>query len=303
NPMDFVLWKPSGADEPGWESPWGLGRPGWHIECSVMSKAMLGDSFDIHGGGVDLVFPHHENERAQSLCAHPGSEFAKLWMHNGFVQVEGEKMSKSLGNFVTVHDLRDQAPGPAIRLAMLTTQYRQPFDWTRSLAQEATDTLERWSAAARAGGGAETGPDDVDAAFLEALSDDLNTPKALARLHELHREAAGAESARRAFIASAALLGLDLAADPVGAFRRGQAEARGFDAGQDALIERLLTRRLAARKAKDFAAADAIRDGLAAAGVEVKDTPGGFEHALGAGFHAAALAALAAAHLGEDALE
>ena len=155
DPMDFVLWKPSDAATPGWDSPWGRGRPGWHIECSAMSEALLGTSFDIHGGGIDLMFPHHENEIAQSLCAHPGSTFANVWMHNGFLNVEGEKMSKSLGNFFTVRDLLDKGiPGEVIRFVLLSTHYRQPIDWTESKVDEATRTPDALDGGlARAGGG------------------------------------------------------------------------------------------------------------------------------------------------------
>lgn len=270
DPMDFVLWKPSEEGAPGWESPWGYGRPGWHIECSAMSEALLGESFDIHGGGVDLVFPHHENERAQSLCAHPGSEFARFWMHNGYVQVEGEKMSKSLGNFITVHDLRETVPGEVIRLAMLMAHYRQPFDWTQKLADEARAVLERWRRVI-----GETPPGEVPATVVEALADDLNTPKAIAEMHSLASagDAAGLRAAGK-------LLGL--LTPELGEW----AAPREASSEVAAKVEALLAARVAARKTKDFAAADAIRDGLAAAGVEVKDTPQGAEWALGANFDA-----------------
>ncbi len=178
NPMDFVLWKPSSGTQPGWPSPWGYGRPGWHIECSAMSYELLGESFDIHGGGNDLMFPHHENEIAQSCCAHPGSGFAQVWMHNEMLQVEGKKMSKSLGNFFTVRDLLDQGvPGEVIRFVMLSTHYRKPMDWTAEKAKEARETLWHWRKATQ----------DVEAAepeaeLIEILADDLNTPRAISYL-------------------------------------------------------------------------------------------------------------------------
>ena len=185
DPADFVLWKPSDADQPGWDSPWGRGRPGWHLECSAMSKKHLGETFDIHGGGQDLIFPHHENEIAQSTCAH-GGPFVNLWMHNGYVTVDGEKMSKSLGNFHTVHDLLDRAPGEAIRLSLLTAQYRQPLDFSLDGLDRAKTALDRLYTAL-AGARDVAASDDSAAAdpVVEALSDDLNTPKALAEMHAL----------------------------------------------------------------------------------------------------------------------
>ena len=188
NPMDFVLWKPSSDDQPGWESPWGRGRPGWHIECSAMSYAYLGESFDIHGGGNDLMFPHHENEIAQSCCAHPGAGFANYWMHNEMLQVEGKKMSKSLGNFFTVHDLLEghdgqpPVPGEVIRFVMLSTHYRKPMDWTEKKREEAEKTLRKWWALTAKLDVFEASVSDQ---FLAALADDLNTPAAIAELHRL----------------------------------------------------------------------------------------------------------------------
>src|ERR1700759_5018254 len=188
-PADFVLWKQSSADEPGWDSPWGRGRPGWHIECSAMSAAYLGDVFDIHGGGLDLIFPHHENELAQSRCAHGTPTMANYWMHNGFLQVEGEKMSKSIGNFVTIRELLADWPGEVLRLNMLRTHYRQPIDWTMKGLEESAKTLDDWYALAgprpeRPGGGA----------VLEALCDDLNTPRAITELHALRHRAQAQDS-------------------------------------------------------------------------------------------------------------
>ncbi|MBT3702451.1 MAG: cysteine--tRNA ligase [Alphaproteobacteria bacterium] len=183
DPADFVLWKPSTGEQPGWESPWGYGRPGWHIECSAMSREYLGMTFDIHGGGRDLVFPHHENEVAQSTCAHDEAEFARYWVHNGFLTVEGEKMSKSIGNILLVRDILAGAPGEAIRLNMLSSHYRQPLDWTEGGVTESRTILDRWYRAA-----ADAEPLACDA-VIEALEDDLNTPKAIAALHELSNAA------------------------------------------------------------------------------------------------------------------
>ncbi len=277
NPMDFVIWKPSSPDQPGWDSPWGRGRPGWHIECSAMAKEHLGETFQIHGGGVDLVFPHHENERAQSCCANGTSEMAEIWMHNGFLTVEGEKMSKSLGNFFTVKDLRDRGvPGEVTRLVLLSTHYRQPLDWTESRLADAEASLRKWRAVA-----GETAPSAVPEVVLTALADDLNTPKAIA---ELHRLAATGDAAGLA--AGAQLMGLLTPA------LGGWDAAPEADAETAALVERLLTARAQARKLRNFARADALRDGLAAAGVEVKDTKQGATWTLGQGFDPTKLRAL-----------
>ena len=277
DPGDFVLWKPSTADLPGWDSPWGRGRPGWHIECSVMVAAHLGRSIDIHGGGHDLIFPHHENEIAQSTCAHGGEKFCRYWIHNGFVNVDHTKMSKSLGNIVLVRDLLQQAPGEAVRLALLSAHYRQPLDWTDDLLQESRRRLDRLYGALRDAPGWERQWEaaPVDADFVAALEDDLNTPRAMAALFELvrqiHRSADAEQRATMAATlrASAEFLGL-LGADPAEWFTAGS-----DDALQPADIDKLLAERDEARTRRDFAAADRIRDELAAQGILIEDGPEG----------------------------
>jgi cysteinyl-tRNA synthetase len=266
DPADFVLWKPSEPDQPGWDSPWGRGRPGWHIECSAMSERFLGPlPFDIHGGGLDLIFPHHENEIAQSCCARGVEAMARFWLHNGFVDMRGEKMSKSLGNVARVEDALALVPGEAIRLWMLGTHYRQPIDYSEEALAEAKRALDRfYGALARVPA---AGAGEPDSALVEALADDLNTPKALAVLHELlgelNRTADPALAAR--LEASAGLLGL-LGATPE-AWLQG-----GLDAAR---IEALIAERQAARKGKDFARADAIRAELLAQGIILEDGPQG----------------------------
>ena len=255
DPMDFVLWKPSDDQTPGWPSPWGRGRPGWHIECSAMAWKHLGETFDIHGGGIDLAFPHHENELAQSRCAHGTPVMANIWMHNGFLQVEGEKMSKSLGNFFTIRDLLDVWPGAVLRLNMLRTQYRQPIDWTASALAETKAMLDGWFDHVRDAAPA----DAIPAAVLDALSDDLNTPGAIAAMHELARKKdfAGLRAAWD-FLN----LGIYARSDSGFSIGPGDDGAAGQAAsaiGEPALAATLLAR-VAARNAKDFAKSDALRD-------------------------------------------
>lgn len=280
DPADFVLWKPSRADDVGWESPWGYGRPGWHVECSAMVEAHLGETIDIHGGGLDLVFPHHENETAQSTCAHGGRTYARYWIHNGLIHVESEKMSKSLGNVLLLRDLLQEAPGEAVRLGLLTAHYRQPLDWTSAVLADAQQKLDRMYGALREAGirGAQTGkpeaPPPVE--VVEALEDDLNSPRALAELFNLARELNRATDAderkelANAMRAGGWLLGL-LQGDPEAWF----VEARSSDAMDEDRINALLAERQAARRAGDYAEADRIRDELASHGIVIEDGPEG----------------------------
>ena len=263
---DFVLWKPSDKNLPGWDSPWGRGRPGWHIECSAMARQHLGEAFDIHGGGQDLIFPHHENEIAQSKCALGHGAFAKHWMHNGYLISEGQKMSKSLGNFYTVYELLEEFPGEAIRLVLLQTHYRQPLDFTKSGIAEARRILDRWY---RAIHGARARDQEVPQGVVTALCDDLNTPQAVAELHKLANE--GDEGG---LLAGANFLGL-LNQETENWFK--WQPATEVDAGwiDDAAIDTLIAERTEARKAKNFARSDEIRDKLAAEGVTLEDGPGG----------------------------
>ena len=279
DPGDFVLWKPSAPDIVGWDSPWGRGRPGWHIECSAMAGAHLGETIDIHGGGVDLLFPHHENELAQSTCGHGGKTFARYWLHNGLIQFDGEKMSKSLGNVRLARDLLAEHGGETIRLALLTAHYRQPLDWTDQLVGEAKQKLDRMYGALRDAGlsGELTHPPAASppARVLAALEDDINTPEAIAELFNVVRatnratesleKRALAESLR----AGAWLLGL-LTQDPAAWFGTGSGPK-----GDDAEIDSLVKQRDAFKRQRNFKEADLIRDRLAAQGIVIEDTPQG----------------------------
>lgn len=276
NPMDFVLWKPSDADTPGWDSPWGRGRPGWHIECSAMAHELLGDSFDIHGGGNDLQFPHHENEIAQSKCAHPQGDFARYWLHNEMLQVEGKKMSKSLGNFFTVRDLLDQGvPGEVIRFVMLGTHYGKPMDWTERKREDAEKTLRKWyKQVDRIAAGA-----NPNATLVQTLADDLNTAGAIAELHKL--SIAGDVSDLRGSLEFLGLMG-DQVPD--------WAQTSGVDlsiwAGQ------LNAVRQQAMETKDFSKVDALKTALISAGIEVRMSKSGVDLEPGPNFDATKLEAI-----------
>jgi cysteinyl-tRNA synthetase len=299
DPMDFVLWKPSSGEEPGWASPWGKGRPGWHIECSAMAHELLGESFDIHGGGLDLQFPHHENEIAQSACAHPHGDFAHYWLHNEMLQVEGKKMSKSLGNFFTVRDLLEQGvPGEVIRFVFLMTHYRSPMDWTAEKARQAEDEISYWANTLS------TRPDVLrenpdlggpDQSIADALADDLNTSLALSRLQSLGRFIDNSAeylnltdeakvAADLAFIASANLLGFPVA--ELASVKREQGLSL---AGIEVQMSDL---RIVAMASKDFSAVDALKSALIAAGVEVRMSKAGVELVPGPDFDPAKLEAL-----------
>ena len=277
SPQDFVLWKPSTPELPGWDSPWGRGRPGWHIECSAMAETHLGRTIDIHAGGQDLVFPHHENELAQSVCAHDGEPFARYWLHNGFLSIDSTKMSKSLGNVLLVHDLIKDLPGEVIRLALLGAHYRQPLDWSDESLASARRMLDRLYGAIRdvdvsAKSRAEADPPD---AVIAALADDINTPKALAEMFSvakaLNKSCDGAEREQLAaqLLAAGDLVGL-LQEDPAAWFA-----GSGDAALDESEIEMLIAQREQARAERDFAAADAIRDQLAAAGIAIEDGSAG----------------------------
>ncbi|MBZ0261771.1 MAG: cysteine--tRNA ligase, partial [Hyphomicrobiales bacterium] len=280
NPGDFVLWKLSTAEEPGWESPWGRGRPGWHIECSAMSKSYLGEVFDIHGGGLDLIFPHHENELAQSRCAHGTKKMANIWMHNGFLQVEGQKMSKSLGNFVTINEVLETEKfggswweGMSVRLAMLMGHYRQPIDWTVSRLKECTTIYTDWRL--RLDQAVSHDPnildnlnhDDIDEEFFDALCNDLNTSLAISRLSHLSSLVGENKNLRaiRSLVSSAKLLGIEIVS-------LGKDEE---DYSTLLPMVNLINAREAARAAKDWKESDRIRDELAAMGVTIKDNKDG----------------------------
>jgi cysteinyl-tRNA synthetase len=269
NPMDFVMWKPSSGDLPGWDSPWGRGRPGWHIECSAMAYDLLGDTFDIHGGGNDLMFPHHENEIAQSKCA--GHGFARYWLHNEMLQVEGKKMSKSLGNFFTVRDLLDQGvPGEVIRFVFLSTHYRKPMDWTEKKREEAEATLRKWRALTDG-----VAPGEVSAEIIDVLSDDLNTAGVISALHKL-----AAEGDAAGLLAGAQMIGL--LTNDLGGW-----DSVSIDLS--AYAKQLAALRETAMQTKDFAAVDAMKSALTEAGVEVRMSKVGVELVPGSGFDASKL--------------
>jgi cysteinyl-tRNA synthetase len=264
NPLDFVLWKPSSGETPGWESPWGFGRPGWHIECSAMVQEHFGESFDIHGGGNDLIFPHHENEIAQSKCAHPGGSFAQFWIHNEMLQVEGKKMSKSLDNFFTVRDLlNDGIPGEVVRFVLLSTHYGKPMDWTQKKVRDATLTLRKWHALVE-----NVSPALLDDVILQNVSNDLNTPGALARMHELAKS-----GSVELLLSAGQFLGL-LSPDEHWWFPKEP------DNTVKNKVESLLALRTKAKINRDFLKADLIRSQLLDAGIEVVDQPGGLSRAV-----------------------
>ena len=273
DPGDFVLWKPSTDDLPGWESPWGRGRPGWHIECSAMAAAHLGPTIDIHAGGVDLQFPHHENEIAQSECAHGGKAFARFWLHNGMLNFGGAKMSKSIGNIERVHDLVRKHPPEALRYALLSAHYRQPLDWSDALIEQSVRTLDRLYGTLRDLADIEATA-EIPVAVEAALDDDLNTPLALAEVARIASEARKAETAQDKARLKRELLGAGLA---LGLLQQAPADwfSRGADASDNARIQALVDERIAAKQARDFARADAIRDQLAAENVVLEDTPQG----------------------------
>ena len=273
-PGDFVLWKPSTPDLPGWESPWGVGRPGWHIECSAMAETHLGDTIDIHGGGVDLQFPHHENEIAQSTCAHGGQVFARYWLHNGLLNFDGAKMSKSIGNVARVHELLEKHPPEALRYALLSAQYRQPLEWSDAVIEQSVRTLDRLYGTLRDLAGVPATEPIVPVAVESALCDDLNTPAALAELSRIAGEARKAESPIARASLKAELLGAGLL---LGLLQQAP-EAwfnRGTEAGDDARIQALVEERNAAKASRDFVRADGIRRQLAEEGILLEDTPQG----------------------------
>lgn len=273
NPGDFVLWKPSTDDLPGWDSPWGRGRPGWHIECSAMAEAHLGETIDIHAGGIDLQFPHHENEVAQSECAHGGKPFARFWLHNGMLVLGGAKMSKSVGNIEKIHDLLAKHPAEALRYSLLSAHYRQPLDWTPGLIEQSVRTLDRLYGTLRDLADVDATP-AIPQSIEDALDDDLNTPQALAELSRLAADARKAEGASERRDAKAALLGAGLT---LGLLQQAPSAwfARGASGDDDARIQALIDERIAAKAAKDFARADGIRRQLADEGVLLEDTPQG----------------------------
>lgn len=276
NPGDFVLWKPSVDPLPGWESPWGWGRPGWHLECSVMAETHLGKTIDIHGGGQDLIFPHHENEIAQSVCSHDGHPFARYWMHNGFVTVEKRKMSKSLGNTLVVHQLLKENAGETLRYLLLSAHYRQPLDWSGKELERAKRTLDRLYCVLRNASesfGPFTANERPGEAFLDALRDDLNTPVALAEFNRIAKQLANASNQEDARAIAGELLA---DAQFIGLFQSTPEEwfSGGTSTDESQEIEALIEKRNTARADKDFATADAVRDQLTAMGILLEDADG-----------------------------
>ena len=275
NPADFILWKPSEKGQPGWNSPWGYGRPGWHLECSAMSSKYLGNSFDIHGGGSDLIFPHHENECAQSMCAYPEDTFARYWVHAGMLMVNGVKMSKSLGNFYTVNQLIDEYPPEALRLLFISTHYHQPFNFTFEGLKQAKIVLDKFYNALLKNVDIETQPGVVDEKMMTALADDLNTPLAISRLHEIVNNLNKAQTLvekkkyKSLLLASADVLGL-LYQNPENWFKQGNKS--DIDENE---INRLITERTLAKKEKNYVHADEIRNHLSTFGIVLEDTPSG----------------------------
>ena len=267
NPADFILWKPSKANEPGWDSPWGKGRPGWHIECSAMSEKYLGQSFDIHGGGQDLTFPHHENEIAQSESCN-NKRFANFWMHNGFLSIEGEKMSKSLGNFITINELKDKYQGEVIRFNMMLTHYRQPLNWTEKSLQDSKKTLDKWYKILEKFDKPLISNDElISEQMLSALADDVNTPQAIAELHQLYKVANDGDlEALEIFYNSCQFLGILISG--YNSWISWQSKTMDID---ENFIIGLIEKRNEARSTKDFAEADRIRDELLNLGVILED--------------------------------
>ena len=273
NPADFILWKPSDADQPGWDSPWGYGRPGWHLECSAMSSKLLGNDFDIHGGGSDLIFPHHENECAQSCCAYPGTHFAHYWVHTGMLMINGVKMSKSLGNFYTVDEILAKYPAEALRLLFLTTHYHQPFNFTFEGLEQAKNILDKFYNALLKNADIPAEKTEPSEKLIAALCDDLNTPLALSYLHETLGNLNKAETKeervkyKSELLANAYMLGL--------LYNDAESWFKGTTDAEDTEIEALIAKRAEAKKNKDWATADAIRNELKKRGIVLEDSPTG----------------------------